>query len=419
MPRNVWASQGWWANAVDMGTALTDTDLFDRGGASIQTSQRYHDCLLSLLHGRASRTARSLPEQFSGTGVVPAIDRNDRLVLTAALAFSIDAGTGNAQFGFDPAGQASAIDSFGNHVLTAANDWPAGPVDGRFVLRIGAATWTFPTAAGRACDLTTLMRTQAQSTIGDAAADADANTSVTTCIEAADNAAYDAASKRIRWGIDMDCHVWSAWPAALAISDPDPTEAFAVLIGADGAEASVTVTDSNGDDYKLWRCNRRSPLALKPRFGLARPPERGHVVDRAQTELRSARVVGHERFRKLTRHFTWHAYGPGSVLDQHDETDAFLREFNEGIFYQQIGESRRAIPAAECNAASASGRTPYDLVYTSERDGERGRLHVTRAPTDPRSRTLGGWLGNHRKKRTESLEVNLVWQPQGVRWPVR
>lgn len=403
MPRRSWAPNFALAMVPDLGS-MAGQALLDRGGDPVRIDQRYHPDPIALICGRCSRDGWSPIEQFALAGYTLGLLRDDRLALSAAFAFDIQPAASNAQLGFDPAGQASALNGSGVHVVEAITDWRAGPVDARLSLVDGGGAFSIPTVPYRANSVIDLLRYVDL-------VDVDAGDSVLGCLEQEDNDVNDPGQERIRWGFTLDGRLYSAWPASLGLEAPTFLNAeFRTLAGVDGSETRQTE-----GDLHTWTAARMCRLLLVPQ----RPPirvDKGHEVKTAGGMLRSGRSVLHKVAEVLTRRVRWYVDGPGSAAPLSVHTDRFLRRCNgDFIIYQQWGEPRRAIPTDECDAVEGTTRAPYDLVYTSERDGERGRLICNRPQADSRKRQES-YGGMHRRKYEQELLGHLIWQTD-ARWP--
>lgn len=404
MPRRSWAPRFALAQMPDLGT-MTGAALFDRGGDPVRVSQRYHDDPIAFANGRCSRTGRSLVEELASAGYFIGLLRDDKLAISAAFPFDIEPAATNAQLGFDPAGQSAVLTGGGVYLAVAVRDWQAGPVDARLSITDGGGTFTVPAAAYRANSVIELLR-------NDALADEDAGDSVTGCLEAEDNAIYDPVEQRIRWGYTLGGRIFSAWPASLGLAAPDPLSArFRTVFGLDGSEARETV-----GDLHVWTAARMHRWLLVPR-NPAIIIEPGHDVRVAGGMTRDGRSTLHEQMRVLIRRVQWYVDGPGSPDPLHVHTDRFLRNCRDFVIYQQWGETRRAIPDDECGHVDASDRAPYDLVYTSERNGERGRLICSRPKSD-KFKHMFSYKGMNRRRGEKEILGHLIWQTD-ARWPVR
>lgn len=405
MPRRHWSPRFAFAAAVDLDSAA-GAPLFHRGGDSVVVSQRLHGDPIELFTGRCSRAGRSLPEEAISLGYVAGVDRDDRLFLRADFAFQVDPGAGNAVYGFAAAGQVSALVG-GQHVVKATGDWRAGNIDARFTVTDGGGTATYPSVPGKANSLIDLMRSTAED-------DDDVTASVTGCIEAADNAVYDDEDQRIRWGLDADGRAWSAWPASLDLPAPTITNSqLRRWLRVDGTETRQTITDNTGATYHYWAAARPAVWMLVPTRP-AKVIERAFEVQMTGGRTRDGLNINHELSRTLSRRISWYVDGPNARSPMAEHTEQWLLNYGRFNLYQHWGEPRRAVPADLCDAATGSGPAPYDLVYTSERDGERGRIALSRGP-----KSFKGTLeyeGLHRARGVQDLVADVVWQA-GARWP--
>lgn len=402
MPRRVWAPHFALGMSVDLG-ALAGVALLNRGGASVSVSQRYHQDPISFATGRCSPSGRSLGEELDDAGYSLALRRDDLLAITGAEEFEIQAAATNAQLGFDPAGQASVPDGLGQHVIVAARDWKLGPCDARLTIIDGGGAFVVPGAFYRANSVIDLLRRADLD-------DDDVDDSVVGSLQARDNAVYDEAFKRIRYGWTLDGRLFSAWPAALDLPAPTITSAaFRTLVGVDGTEQRQTI-----GSLHVWEAARPARWLLCPSSPAARIVA-GHIVQVAGGQTRGGVTVLNEQMRVLTRRIEWYVDGPGAVTPLHDHTDWWLRNARDFVLYHAWGEPRRAIPTAECDAVEGTTRAPYDLVYTSEANGERGRIRLSR-PKDAGFTREFEFTGSHRRRVEQKITGHVVWETT-ARWP--
>lgn len=401
MPRRSWAPNFAIARVPDLGSMVGQA-LFDRGGDPVRIGQRYFADPISLINGRCSRPGRSPIEEAGLAGYSMGLGRNDRLVLSAFFEFDVEALASNIQLGFDPAGQTAVINGVGQYVAEAPFDWRGGPVDAQLSVTNGAGTIMLPSVPYRANSVIDLLRYTDLT-------DVDSEDAM-TCLEQEDNDVNDPVNRRIRWFFTLDGRLSSAWPASLGLEAPTFLNGeFRTLAGVDGTETRQTE-----GVLHTWTAARMCRLLLVPsRPAMAVDP--GHDVKVAGGMLRSGRSVLHTVRQMMTRRIRWYVDGPASQRPLNVHTDRFMRELGTFIVYQQWGEPRRAIPTDECDAIEGTTRSPYDLVYTSERDGERGRLICSRPQTDSRKREEA-YSGMHRRKYEAELLGHLIAQP-AARWP--
>lgn len=393
-----------WAGAVDC-TAIYGTDAFQRGaGDPVQVADAWYDDPIDLLNGRGSTSIHTL---FAQAAIAPGfgglLDATDRVVLYAPddVPFELDPLPGNATFGFDPAGQASvlgAVDGSPAQVIRATREWlRINPVtDPRIRIRIDPSTWTMFEDDTYAQDVLTLLR---------ARGNGDADDPTTTSIEALDNDANDAVDRRIRWGWDSVGHAWTTYPDTV-----DPVTWIGGLQRKLGFRDSDTPTAVAGTDLMLLRASDPPEPTLTP----SRPARVRNGVERLSFggDLTDGDATRNIVYRHHTRDVTWFLDGPDDVrnLASHYEHRHRPTWQHQVTLYQQWpGELRRALPhGVRINA----GLDDYDLVYTTEEDGRRGRLVCTLATKNPDSEQTR-WTGRHRRKgeRTHTLNVRRSQWP--------
>ena len=358
--------------------AFAGVDLFTAGGftVKIDASTTRFDDVIAAINGRGSEDRRCLGKDIStgwtGAGTITAgIDENDRLwIENDTEGFDVLASADNAAFGIDVAGQ-SAVNTGGTvHRLTATVDWLRGVVENK-VLRLdpaSGAAFDSPAYAYHAQTIPVLMRCRGVLLDADDAYPA-------TNLEALDNAATDAALLRVRWYFNGEGHIVRTRPTGVSGAPVWATTAAAKalrkVLGFTGLEAEVTAGG-------LEVLTASEPAGIAP----SRPFER--VID--STAWTGDAVQLTDQSAAINTVLNLRGYevamlldGPGDCRDQaRDYVTRFLPTMPPGTpcnVYQQLGDGRRTLRDIEVDAAQPA----YGLLYTSERDGERGRLLVRRA----------------------------------------
>lgn len=190
---------------------------------------------VAFLNGWASyrNLTSTLQAQWSGTGTPDVgIDADGFFYVRrvgGAGSFTVTPGTD------DPWGWGGVVTSTsvgGSHRATATRPWTRGQfvadTDAQFTI-VESATEVVPAIGTVAHSLPTLV-------CGQTTADAD---EVVETLEKWDNAAKDAGSKRIKWGIDNEGRVFTSWPSGASWDIVWVETSFRDALGFDGTETAV------------------------------------------------------------------------------------------------------------------------------------------------------------------------------------
>lgn len=154
------------------------------------------------------------------------ITAGDRVQIWCTAAFDLVAGADNTAFGLPAAGASSVLDlSSGEHRVTASDPWVRGVVEDKHLTISPDVGDDFdvPRYAYHVQSLITLFRRRGR-TLDDGGADYVAgqydgdDNNPSDCLEALDNATYDATLRRIRHYLDAEGHYCIAWPTSLSLS---------------------------------------------------------------------------------------------------------------------------------------------------------------------------------------------------------
>lgn len=332
----------------------------------------YEDALF-FLNGRSSLS--SLTELVSalatfGSDWKVEINGDDLLEISnASTAFSI-APIGDDVFGW---GTQTASVVGGRLVVTAELDWMRGLyLGGRFTLTSGGESFTAPYSATSyrpRQDIMTLLRNRGVTS------DADELYS-TTCLEALHEAALGSSSSTVFWLINDDGHVEAHYPAVNGAITWTSTS-FRDRLGFSGSEAS-SVTSA---DYVKITADRPLPGALFPSR-----PYQAHFYS-TETMSTARRLLGGGYVSNFLGSYVTSnlTFDLDALLDQTDLyrhfTEGFLPYCGEGErinFYQGWGDARRSLRSG----LVSSNQPAYDLLYTSENNGDLGRLRCSMRSTD-------------------------------------
>ena len=295
------------------------------------------------------------------------LTEDDRLKITSDADFVI------SPIGADPLGLGaqSATFDLGDYIVEGELDWARGVYRGeRYLISDGQltpTTFTWPSTADQpwaAQDVVVAMRERG--TVDDADA-----LNPTDCLEAVVRA---GASKEVRFVLNDEGHV-EVWYLDDASSFTWLSDTFRARLGFSGLE----VGEINGDgavNTVTLTAEHPLPGALFP----SRPFQDHHLVVEAVTQSRrlisgayTSNHVGVYRQSQLS-------FDLDALLDQRDLyrhfTDRFVPYVPNGercTFYQAWGDSRRSLTSAEVD----ENQLAYDLLYTSEDNGDVGRIRAT------------------------------------------
>lgn len=283
----------------------------------------------------------------------------DRIKVTSDVSFSVSP-LGDDVLGL---GTQTAVVDGANYSVTASTDWTRGNYRGeqyRFdngsgttfdAFRVGALQWP-------AQDAICAMRSRAT-------ADLD-NLSPTDCLE---ELIRDQTGQELRIILNDIGHVeiWYVTASFFAFLN----DSFRSRLGFSGNEYATSFGTLSRlvADYPM-------PCALFP----SRPFQDHHYQVDSLTEAR--RLIGGGYTSNLIGTYTTSqlAFDLDALLDERDLyrhfTDAFIPYAPNGErvnFYQTWGDSRRSLRSA----LVTSNQDAYDLIYTSEDNGDCGRLRCS------------------------------------------
>jgi hypothetical protein len=335
--------------------------------------------ILDLLTGRGSAPPAAADtvnlanraEAATGTPVTATVNGDDRVSLffTGATTVTLDPAATNALWGYDPAGQTSTGDGFGNQLLIAPATWARGNQTlAGLTLTRGASSGDAPKSGITVHSLLDSLRTWGIS-------DAD-DLNPTGNLSALD---FAAGSAEVRWGVTADGHVFCS-RATAGLSDVAwVSTTFRDALGFTGLEAGVIAG------------NYTTTTATYPCPGLLTPSRPFDTIDRG-TQARFGASLASNGGAYVTSWLDRVTYGVSLLLDgpadRIDRQDHMLRKVLPAMppgarvtVYQDWGDYRRSARTADTsNPAVAPRSAPYSLLYTSQRDGEYGRLLCRRDP---------------------------------------
>ena len=334
----------------------------------------FFDDVLALLTGRGTvladdrcNMARSVDTALTAaTAITVGVTSTDRIfILAAGLAgaFTMAAGAGNAALGFDVAGQTSAT-LFGGEYMVATGEWQRGAITSvspTITSSVADGGTSGPLVAPkqyRVHSALDLLRTLGSADLDDSAA--------TTSLA--------SLSATVRWGVDADGHVFMARNLSEQGNTITWVEAsFRDFLGFTGAETETTPAGSS---------NLRVLTATHPCSGLltpSRPLER--VTDLIEHIGQAQLLTSGRQYwtgQQILRRFEVVAYVDGycARIDRArhfvDRVAPYLHPGAWVNIYQDWGDPRRSLRSWD--VVPAAGRSAYSTLYTSQRDGDYGRL---------------------------------------------
>ena len=369
MPLNNPAPQFGLLTSFDM-TGQSGVTVFSRSGGSSVALPTYasgeglYEDVLFFLNGRGSENLFKADTQLDlgafGSSWSMTIDENDKIKIVSDVDFELTKTGTDDPFGFGSSTVgASLVGS--DYVLIAANDWTRGLIDlDNVTYRIdevpGSGTFNFPSVKSDVQDITTFIRDYSQS---------DEDDFSLSSLQALDNSAQ--GSSDITWLITnsgfTQCHyrttlgdiTWSS----TAIRD---------LLGFTGQESPVI----DGSHSRLTSTHKNQSVLIP-----SRPFQSHHL--RVENVAQNRRKIGGGYVSNFIGSYVTSvlSFDLDALLDQVDDyrhfTDKFLPLVGPGErinFYQGWGDSRRALITADIVGTQAA----YDLLFTSEDNGNQGRI---------------------------------------------
>lgn len=361
-------------NAERLTAIPANADLFENaalGAATLPdyaTTGRHYFDVIDLANGRASEV--SMGEQVSRDGgpsgaaelVFDINPATDRARITATIAFSLPANAANAEWGFDPAGQASVA-----NVIEAPDAWVRGNISTPVTLLYAAVTYVVPVKEFEAQDIPTMLRVLGT--------DADSANQARS-MEHLNNIASDFAGEpnpalqygRVRHYITDDGYYRIAWPDAVSLGVwAWHNDSLRHRLGFTGDEVAVLAASA----YQLTSTHRPASVLWFSHAGPLRQTAR--EIGSAEMMPDGGVTAVH---RALNRGRRLRAWIPGIAAGE-DMVDHFLHEWLPNAtrgavvtIVQRFGDSRRARRLRD--SCDGQGLGPYGLRYTA--DDRHGRI---------------------------------------------
>ena len=286
------------------------------------------------------------------------INSSDQIVIESNVDFTVTSIGSSDQLGFGSS-TVNAVLSGSVYIATASADWSRGLLElSSMSYRIdevsGSDTFTFPSTTPDIQDVTTFLR----------AAESDADDFSLSSLQEIDTA---AGSTQITWSLNNDGFIQSHYKT----SEGDLTwssTAIRDLLGFSGNESPVV-----DGTYSRLTASYHSDAVLFP----SRPLQGYHL--RAENVGQFRRKIGGSYASNFIGSYVTSniTFDLDARLDERDDYQHFANRFIRYIgggerinLYQDWGDSRRSLRTDQIRGSQVA----YDSLYTSEQNGERGRL---------------------------------------------
>jgi len=370
MPLNNPAPQFALLSAWDM-RGLSEKAVFSRGSTFISlptysTGEGVYEDVLFFLNNRESNSIIQGSGQLMGDATFGGasswsitIDENDKVKITADTDFEVTSTGSSDPLGFGSS-TVGAVSVGSDYVATAPNDWTRGmialdDVTYRIDETGGSGTFNFPQDKPDVQDVTVFLRSSEN----------DADDFSLSSLTSIDNTAM--STNEISWTITDTGFTQCYYPTSAGDITWSSTT-LRDLLGFSGQESPVV----DGSYKRLTSTHKNSGVLLP-----SRPYQSHHL--RVENIGQSRRKIGGGYVSNFIGSYVIGslAFDLDALLDESDDYRHFTERFlplvgpGERInFYQGWGDSRRALPSASVN----SSQPAYDTLYTSEDNGEYGRV---------------------------------------------
>ena len=360
--------------------------IFDMSGGGLVAlpTQDFWEDALNLLNGRCSAATHDLDARVKiikgGTWTIY-LNGSDRVVIEdTAGAFTLNAGFGEAAYGFPNAPYASAVVAGPTNQIIADAEWVRGNVQNAHLALDDGAVGLIPDVAFRSQDVITMLRSTTL-------ADADGDDRVTN-LEVQTNAAYGSA-QGYRWGINATGFAWLAVDSASGTA-PDASgflnDDLQRFLGFKGDETTQVIADaSTGTSLEVIEATYPCEGAIVP----SRPLNR--ITARFDETTNTARLTSREIASNKVMDYNswvveWWLDGPADCIDLSTHwINSLVRRAQKGnrwALYQVWGDPRRAIFTADVRTDTSGTVDAFSLLSTAELDGYRGRIRGRRSIND-------------------------------------
>jgi len=381
MPLNNPAPQFALLSAWDM-RGLSGEELFTRSGGgavsmpTFSAGEGVYEDVLFFLNGRGCSSSLKLQGQLDyaasvggvGTTWTATINEDDRVKITSDVDFTLTKTGTDDPLGFGSATLNASLVG-GVYVVTAPNDWTRGLVDLGDVLyrvdEVGSSdTFNFPVLLSDIQDVTTFIRGHDEG---------DADDFGLSSLQELDNTAQSRTD--ITWSITDDGFTTCFYQTAKGDVDWTSTT-LRDLLGFTGNETPVV----DGSFSRVTSTHKNAGVLLP-----SRPYQSHHL--RVENIGQSRRKIGGGYVSNSIGSYVIGSlrFDLDALLDESDDYRHFTERFlplvapGERInFYQGWGDSRRALRDAQVVGL----QEPFDLLYTSEDNGDQGRVRGSLITSD-------------------------------------
>jgi hypothetical protein len=357
----------------------SNTTIFTRAGGSdvvmptfaTNDAGIYEDTLF-FLNNRGTDGSLNAVEQIDSDATFGAtwnisINSSDKVQITSNVDFTVTSTGTTDALGFSSIINATLVGS--DYVATAPTDWTRGILSLEDITYQidevgGAGTFNYPSVQADVQDVPSWIREPS-------ASDVD-NFNLSSLQELDNNA---QSSSNITWILTNDGFTQCYYTTTLGdITWSNIT--IRDLLGFTGSESPVV----DGTVSRLTSTRKPSGVLLP-----TRPYQQHHL--RVENLSQSRRKIGGGYVSNYIGTYITSIllFDLDALLDSQDDYRHFTNEFIPLVsggerlnFYQDFGDSRRALITADVN----SSQSAYDLVYTSEDNGSYGRVRGSLITTD-------------------------------------
>ena len=375
MPSNLVAPDFALLTSLDMRT-YSGLDIFTRNSTArtmptFSAGQGIYEDLLFFLNNRESSSIVSAAGQFSvstfGTSWSMSINASDKVTITSDVDFEVTSTGLSDSLGFG-ASTVSANQVGSNYIATAPNDWDRGLIIlDDLTYRIdevnGSNAFNIPSIIADVQDVTTFIRSSEN----------DLDDFSLSSLQSIDSDAASATD--LTWNINdsgfVTCHYRT--------NEGDLTwnnTSIRNLLGFNGNETPVV-----SGTFSRLTASQYSDAVLFPSRPLQSYHSRVENIGQFRRKIGGGYASNHiGSYSTSVINFDLDAR-----LDQKDDYQRFIYKFIPMVgggerlnLYQSWGDSRRTLRADQIKGNQAE----YDLLYTSEQNGERGRLRGSLVTVD-------------------------------------
>jgi len=333
------------------------------------TGEGVYEDAIHLLNARSSKQSNSASTQLStiatfGSGWAVSINEDDKVVITSSVQFELESTGSSDPLGFGSS-QLSSSASGSNYIVTAPNDWQRGllvlnGVSYTITEVGGSGTFNWPLSVLEVQDVTVFLR--------DRATVSDADAFGLTSIEELDQTAV--SSSLISWSVTDEGHSQVYYLTALGHITWN-SDTLRDTLGFSGSESPEAV----GGYSRLTSTHKIAGVLIPSR------PYQDHHLN-IENVAQARRLIGGGYATNLIGHYVTSrlTFNLDALLDLSDDYKHFsdrwlkLGSMGERVnFYQGWGDSRRSLRTAQITAAQPA----FDLLYSSEDNGEYGRIRAS------------------------------------------